>query len=110
MFYKLKQIDKDGKFTFSSIIKLNLNSVNASFQLFPNPVMNNFTASFSAPKSSKAILLIRNTAGQTVYSKTVNVVKGNNSVEVNNAPLVTGMYYVSISGDEFSYNGKLQKN
>lgn len=109
VFYKLKQIDKDGKFTFSSVIKLSLSSVNASFQLFPNPMVNNFTASFSAPKSSKATLMIRNTNGQTVYSKTVTVIKGNNAVVVNNAPLKTGMYYVSIVNDEINYNGKLQK-
>lgn len=109
VFYKLKQVDKDGRFTFSSIVKLTMNNVAASFQLFPNPVVNNFTASFSAPKATTATLMIRNVSGQTVYSKTVNVIKGNNSVVVNNAPLKTGMYYVTISGEEINYKGKLQK-
>ena len=109
VFYKLKQIDKDGKFTFSSIIKLSLGDTHATFQLFPNPVVNNFTASFTAPKSSTATLMIRNTTGQAVYSLTVNVIKGNNSVVVSNAPLKTGMYYVSIVNDEINYTSKLQK-
>jgi hypothetical protein len=109
VFYKLKQIDKDGKYTFSSIIKLSLSDVNASFQLFPNPVVNNFSASFTAPKLSSATLLIRNINGQLVYSKTVNVIKGNNAVLISNAPLKTGMYYVSIINDEINYTGKLQK-
>lgn len=109
VFYKLKQIDKDGQFSFSDVIKLALDDFNAKFQLFPNPVVNNFTASFSAPKSATATLLIRNTNGQTVYSKTVSVLKGNNAVVINNAPLTTGMYYVTIGNDDFHYNGKLQK-
>ena len=87
VFYKLKQVDKDGKFTFSSIIKLSLGDTHAIFQLFPNPVVNNFTASFTATKSATATLMIRNTTGQTVYSITVNVIKGNNSVVVNNPSL-----------------------
>ena len=109
VFYKLRQVDKDGRFSFSAIVKLTMNNVAASFQLFPNPVVNNFTASFSAPKATSATLMIRNVSGQTVYSKTVNVVKGINSMVVNNAPLKTGMYYVTISGEEIDYKGKLQK-
>ena len=109
VFYKLKQIDKDGKFTFSSIVKLTLGSSNSSFQLFPNPAVNDFTASFSAPRTASATLIIRNTNGQTVYNKTVNVIKGNNAIVVSNAPLKTGMYYVSIVNDDINYNGKLQK-
>ena len=109
VFYKLKQIDKDAKFTFSSVLKLSLGDTHAFFQLFPNPVVNNFTATFTATKSSAATLMIRNTTGQTVYSLTVNVIKGTNSVLVSNPPLKTGIYYVSIINDEINYTGKLQK-
>ena len=109
VFYKLKQIDKDGKFTFSSVIKLSLGDTHGIFQLFPNPVVNNFTASFSAPKLSTATLMIRTASGQLVYSKTVDVIKGNNSIVINNAPLKTGIYYVSVVNDEINYTSKLQK-
>lgn len=109
VFYKLKQIDKDGKFAFSSIIKLSLGDTHATFQLFPNPAVNNFTASFTAAKSGTATLIIRNTSGQAVYSTTVNVIRGNNSVVVSNPSLITGMYYVSVVNDEINYTGKLQK-
>jgi hypothetical protein len=109
VFYKLKQIDKDGKFAFSSVIKLSLGDAHATFQLFPNPVVNNFTASFTATKTATATLIIRNTTGQAVYSTIVNVIKGNNSIVVSNAPLIRGMYYVSVVNDEINYTGKLQK-
>ena len=110
VYYKLKQIDIDGKFTFSNIVKLSLsNSLNASFQIYPNPVMNNFTASFSAAKTGKATLLIRSTNGQTVYRESIDVISGNNSKSISVPQLVTGMYYVTIVNDEINYNGKLQK-
>lgn len=109
VFYKLKQIDKDGKFTFSNVIKLSVSSANSSFQVFPNPVMNDFTASFSAPKIGTATLLIRSTNGQTVYKKTIDVIKGNNSIQINPPLLKTGMYYISVINDEINYNAKLQK-
>jgi Secretion system C-terminal sorting domain len=109
VYYKLKQIDKNGKFSFSSVIKLSLSATTSSFQLFPNPVVNNFTASFTAPRTTTATLLIRNSNGQTVYSKSIDVVKGSNAIPVNNAPLTTGMYYVTIANDDFNFTGKLQK-
>lgn len=109
LFYKLKQIDKNGRFVFSEVIRLNVQNVAASFHLFPNPVVSSVTASFSAPKNTTATLMVRNTSGQTIYSKTLSVLKGDNSVVINNAPLKTGMYYVTITGEDINYNGKLQK-
>jgi PKD repeat protein len=91
------------------VIKLSLSAATSFFQLFPNPVVNNFTASFTAPRTTTATLLIRNSNGQTVYSKSINVVKGSNAIPVNNAPLTTGMFYVTIANDDFNFTGKLQK-
>lgn len=109
VFYKLKQIDKDGKFAFSNVIRLSLGDAKTSFRIFPNPVATNFTASFTAPRTGKATMLIRNTKGQTVYMKTVDVLKGNNSIQVNTPQLIAGMYYISIANEEINYNAKIQK-
>lgn len=108
VFYKLKQIDKDGKFSFSNVIKLSISSEKASFQIFPNPAVTNFTTSFSANKAATASLLIRNTNGQTVYSKTVSVIKGNNAIVVNIESPKKGRYYVRLVNDDINYSGKFQ--
>ncbi len=109
VYYRLKQIDINGKATFSSVVKLNLDS-KSSFDIFPNPFTNNFTVSFSAPKTSNATLRVQNSTGHLVYSKQVMVTKGNNSVVVNNLPIMApGVYYVTIQNEEMNFNGKLQK-
>lgn len=110
VYYKLKQIDKDGKFSFSQVLKLEVNStISGGLQIFPNPVVNDFTATFNAPDATKANIIVRNASGQTIYNKAVDVVKGSNSVVVDNAPLSRGMYYISITGENINYNGRLQK-
>ena len=109
VYYKLKQIDIDGQFTFSNVVRLSTNSNNESFRIYPNPVVNNFTASFSAAQSGTAIMLIRNTNGQTMYKRTIDVINGNNAVSVNVPQLLAGMYFVTIVNDELNYNAKLQK-
>ena len=109
VYYKLKQIDIDGKFSFSNIVRLSSSDNSASFKVYPNPVTNNFTVSFSTPKTGVATLLIRSTNGQTVYRKSLSVIKGNNSVSISGQQLSTGMYYITVTNDEINYNAKLQK-
>ncbi|MEO7768918.1 MAG: T9SS type A sorting domain-containing protein [Ferruginibacter sp.] len=109
VFYRLKQVDKDGRVTFASIVKLSLGS-KLTFDIFPNPFTNNFTVSFGALKTSIATLSIQNSTGSLVYTKAINVTKGNNLVVMSNLPtLGKGIYYVTVYNDEFKFNGKLQK-
>lgn len=109
VYYKLKQIDIDGRFTFSSIIKLNIGS-QTKFEVFPNPFTNNFTVSFSALKSATATLRIQNAAGHLVYAKQVAITKGTNSLVMNSLPsMATGVYYITINNEELNINSKLQK-
>ncbi len=109
VYYRLKQIDVDGNATFSSVIKLALGT-KTIFDVFPNPFYNSFTVGFGALKASTASLAIRNSAGNVVYSKTISVSKGNNSILINSLPtLGSGMYFISINNDELNFNGKLQK-
>ncbi len=109
VYYRLKQVDIDGKAALSSVVKLSLGS-KTSVDIFPNPFGNNFTLSFGAGKTSTASLSIQNSAGSMVYSKIINVIKGNNSVLMNNLPsLGAGVYYIKVYNEELNFNGKLQK-
>jgi len=109
VYYRLKQIDVDGKATFSAVVKLALGE-KTSFDVFPNPFNNNFTVAFGVVKASTASLIIRNSAGNMVYSKTIYVSKGNNTVLINSLPtLGSGVYYLNIYNEELNFNGKLQK-
>lgn len=110
VYYRLKQVDIDGKETFSSIVKLALGET-SGVSIFPNPFSNNFTVSIASPKTTLATLHISNSAGQLVFSKSITINKGNNSIAINDLPvsLKAGIYYVTIVNNEINYNAKLQK-
>ncbi len=109
VYYRLKQIDADGKFTFSSIVKLSI-GINTSVVVYPNPFNNDFTASFSATKTAQATVKLQSSTGQLMFLKTITVNNGNNSILINNLPsLRPGIYYMTISNDEINFNSKLQK-
>jgi hypothetical protein len=110
VYYRLKQVDGNGKFTYSSIVRIATGG-KMGIEVFPNPFVNNFTASFTANKNADAELILRNSVGQPVMRKTIKVIKGSNSINVTSLPsLNTGMYYLSISNDDINYINKLQKN
>lgn len=109
VYYRLSQVDINGKTSFSAIVKLSLSS-KTKLEIFPNPFTNAFTVSFSAGNSSMATLQMKNSVGNLVYSKSITVTKGNNSVVMNNLPaLGSGVYYFSIINVDLNLNGKLQK-
>ncbi len=109
VYYRLKQIDIDGKYTFSSIVKLAVGKSTA-VTVYPNPFNSNFTVSFSAEKTALATLKLISSTGQLMFSKMISVNKGNNSILINNLPSITpGIYYMSVSNDELNFNSKLQK-
>ncbi|RYF91482.1 MAG: T9SS type A sorting domain-containing protein [Chitinophagaceae bacterium] len=110
VYYRLRQVDLDGESTMSPIIRLSMGNKVASFEMYPNPFVNNFTASFSAEKAGVATVQIRNINGQMLYSKVINVAKGFNATQLNNLPsMPRGLYHVSIQNAELNYKGKMQK-
>jgi hypothetical protein len=111
VYYRLRQVDVDGKTTLSDIVRLKLgNTKEASFDLYPNPFVGNLNASFTAGKNANATLVIRNINGQVLFTKTINVIKGSNTVQLNNLPVLSkGMYHVSILNEDINYQGKIQK-
>lgn len=109
VYYRLRQVDADGKFSLSGIIRLNLGD-SGGMDIYPNPFGNRFTLSFPATTSANATLVIRNNTGQVVHTRTLKVNRGNNTIPVYQLPpLGSGTYFVQLTGEEILFNAKLQK-
>ncbi|RYE20181.1 MAG: T9SS type A sorting domain-containing protein [Sphingobacteriales bacterium] len=110
VYYRLRQVDFDGKMTTSNIVRLSMGNEAKSLEIYPNPFVNNFTASFSAGRTAKATMQLVNMKGQMVYSTSISVVKGFNAVQMNNLPsLQSGLYQVIIFNEDFKFVGRAQK-
>ena len=109
VYYRLKQVDIDKREILSAVVKLSMRG-QTSFEVFPNPFNNNFTISFNALKSATGTLRIQSSTGNLVYSKTINIAKGNNSLMTSSLPsLGAGVYYVTVYNEELNLSTKLQK-
>ena len=69
IYYRLKQIDFDGKYSYSNIVAVNNKEV-ASLSLFPNPASANMRVTYQVLQPNKPVqLLIYNIIGTQVYQK-----------------------------------------
>ena len=99
-FYRLKIYDKDGTFTYSSILKENYNieMVN-SISVFPNPVINNtINVHLDNIPAGQYSLTLVNKLGQLVYKKQLNHLGGSvtNSIQIEEK-LAKGVYYLQLN-------------
>ena len=108
--YRLKMIDNDGTFQYSSIVEAEV-AVPQNYELnqnFPNPFNPNTVISYSLPLASYVKLIVYNTLGQAVkvlengYQNA-----GSYSVNFNATELPSGTYYFKIEAGQFSQIKKM---
>lgn len=81
-YYRLKMVDIDGKFTYSSILKINFNG-SQSFEVYPNPARNSVTInglhaneSVKLFSSEGKLLMQRKASGQSMTLDISNYSRG----------------------------------
>jgi len=101
VYYRLKQVDGTGKFTYSVVRMVRFTTDTKAFvQVSPNPYMDNLNVNFTSEINGKAEVKLINTSGQVTVKKQSQVVKGNNNIQLLNLnSLATGLYIVDIMVD-----------
>ena len=97
-YYRLKQVDFDGKFTYSNVVFIKGEPATelALSALFPNPTHQLLNVVLEAPAGQKVQLLITDLAGKMVQQQTIYLQKGVNSKTMNVAALAKGTYIVKV--------------
>lgn len=103
--YRLKQLDFDGSFSYSEVIKVEVYST-TSFQIqqnYPNPFNPTTKIKFSIPESGFVNISVYNSLGEKVR-ELVNEIKNSGVFEINfNAGnLSSGVYYARIQSGNYS--------
>lgn len=95
-YYRLKQIDLDGKAEYSGVVQLNFAGNPSLLKMYPNPAKNAITITGIEPGSD---VRIDDALGKTVL-KTMRTANGMTSVNVNISRLQKGIYIVVIIDKE----------
>ena len=110
-FYRLKQMDFDGKYVYSDIVELNAANLITDFVLnqnYPNPFNPSTTISWQMPKSSVVNLKIYDITG-SVAAVLINerLEAGNHKIEFNAEGLSSGVYFYSLETDNLKLVKKM---
>ncbi|MBL0182858.1 MAG: T9SS type A sorting domain-containing protein [Chitinophagaceae bacterium] len=97
-YYRLKQIDMDGKATYSKVLAVRLQAkAGVAMQVSPNPFVENLNVRFTATENGSAQIRIINSFGQTLLSKQSTINKGYNNIQVDGLKqLAAGMYIAQL--------------
>jgi hypothetical protein len=108
-FYRLKQIDFDGSYSYSNTVEVKvLPTVFELEQNFPNPFNPTTNIKFSMPEAQNVTLKIFNMLGQeikTLVNEFRNAGVYEVSFDANNLP--TGTYFYSITAGDFTSTKKM---
>ena len=98
VYYRLKQIDIDGKVSYSKVLPVRLQAkADVVMQVSPNPFAENLNVRFTATENGVAQIRLINTNGQTLLSKQSTISKGYNNIQLNGLTgLTSGMYVAQL--------------
>ncbi len=105
IYYRLKQLDTDGKYEYSKILEVNLGTP-AEFALnqnYPNPFNPSTTISFSVPVGGYVSLAIFNLLGEKIaepINKALDA--GNYTVDFDASGLSSGLYFYTLKAGEYT--------
>jgi hypothetical protein len=97
-YYRLKQVDKDLKISYSAIVLLK-GSKASSLQLtsvYPNPTSSSVKLIISAPASERINILITDLAGKVVMKQATSIFAGDNNLSLNVETLPSGSYMIKV--------------
>ncbi len=99
-YYRLKQTDFDGKFTYSELRKVEVTEIKTNFRIYPNPIINNtFNLELiGMPNAGEVPVRIVNMQGASVFEANYLADQyGRIKVSIELNPLSSGMYMVVVN-------------
>ncbi len=97
-YFRLKMVDKDGSFRYSSIVLVSSKATNA-ISVFPNPAKNNIVVNYSEAKPNTVAKIV-SAEGKQLASYNLPIGSVTNSIDISNLP--KGNYLLALE----SGNGK----
>ncbi|MFK7920522.1 MAG: T9SS type A sorting domain-containing protein [Bacteroidia bacterium] len=111
LYYRLKQTDFDGTFSYSEVVEvaLNPNELNLSITAFPNPIASGskLNLSLEAPRSATVIIEIADQHGRKIYSRPSDLNVGSNQIELTETDWAAGIYFLRVYDETLSQSKKI---
>ena len=108
IYYRLKMVDADGKYTYSNVVAIYLADI-TGLAISPNPTSGETKMIIIAALDGTVKWKLRDNNGRVVMQNIIGVSKGTNNVTINVSSLSVGLYYLHVAGAGIDQHIKLQK-
>ncbi|MFZ1533006.1 MAG: T9SS type A sorting domain-containing protein, partial [Chitinophagaceae bacterium] len=97
-FYRIRQVDADGRFTYTAIKTTNCKAGQFDITLYPVPAQDNLNVVIKSDRTVKTDLQVLDMTGKIVQRTIIQINKGNNNIvlDINKLP---GGQYLLVSSD-----------
>jgi hypothetical protein len=98
-YYRLKQLDVDGKFSYSPVIALQKSGSKNSMKIYPNPLSNQsiLNIDFAQNINKNASVSVFESNGKPIYQKNV---EGQDAIQINVNDWNRGLYFIRLTTNE----------
>ncbi len=93
-YYRLKQVDTDGKFTYSTIVKITGPVSSLSLTANPNPYTDFMKLTIGSTLKEMAVLTVTDPGGRQFYKKSINLQAGVNIIALDNLRTLSPGAYI----------------
>ncbi len=94
-YYRLKQVDYDGRYTYSEVVVVEVELAGSKLIVFPNPTQSELLVSFASPVSGAYSLSVFSVNGKQMMNQNLNFSSEQNfRLQVDNLP--KGVYYAEM--------------
>lgn len=108
-YYRLKQIDKNGIFKISGIVKLNLAATDVNAMVYPTVVNSVLNYAIETPKAVKLSVLVTDVTGKIITAVTPQTfTAGTTQKTINVSALASGVYMLTVSDGDGSFKKSIK--
>lgn len=102
-YYRLKQIDNSGKFTYSSVQSVYFSEKGTiGFSFYPNPTKNKINIALETITNKVASLELTDNLGRVVKSIAISNQNSNSNISINTANMNKGIYFLVLKDGAFT--------
>jgi hypothetical protein len=103
LYYRLKQVDFDGKYTYSNTVVVDQFATDEfASNVFPNPFVDNFMVEIKTPQSGLAELTLIDITGKVIAKRVDNLQVGGNLIDfTQTSEVISGVYFLTVKQGDF---------
>jgi hypothetical protein len=102
-YYKLKQVDKNGVYRYSGVIKASIGVKDLDVHVYPTVVNDVLNYVVDNPKVAKLNIIISDMNGKRISAGSANFATGSTQKNVNVSNLSAGVYLLTVIDENYSF-------